>query len=175
MNKERFSFLCSLYFPFFPPPSYLFVVIHKLLPMRDPEGSLLINLSFAMCAPPKKAMKVRYREHELIWGGLSGFILIDSEKIEVFFFNFHLCPRDNITLILKRGSNQSAVAGVPKKWENELNKSHFESFAIFHGQEYSTLSLDVFKPVENNIKFTVRAVYKLDDPWRENMCLDRSP
>ena len=127
MNKERFSFLCSLYFPFFPPPSYLFVVIHKLLQMRDPEGSLLINLSFAMCAPPKKTMKVRYREHELIWGGFSGFILIDSEKIEVFFFNFHLCPRDDITLILKRGSNQSAVAGVPKKWENELNKSHFES------------------------------------------------
>lgn len=39
-----------------------------------------------MCAPLKKAVKVRYREHELIWGGFSGFILIDSEKIEVFFF-----------------------------------------------------------------------------------------
>lgn len=32
--------------------------------------------------------------------------------------------------------------------------------------------LDVFKPVENNIKFTARAVYKLDDPWRENMLLE---
>lgn len=59
---------------------------------------------------------------------------------------------------------------MPKKWENE---NHFESLhAIFHGQEYSTLSLDVFKPVENNIKFTARAVYKLDDPLRENMLLE---
>ena len=30
----------------------------------------------------------------------------------------------------------------------------------------------VFKPFENNIKFTARAVYKLDDPWGENMLLE---
>jgi len=121
-----------------------------------------------MCAHPKKAMKVR--ELALIWGGFSGFILIDSEKIEVFLKNFHWCPRDDITLTLKRGSNPSGVAGVPKKWENE---NHFESLhAIFHGQEYSTRSMDMLKTFENNIKFTARAVYKLDDPWRENMLLE---
>ena len=134
----------------------MWVILYKLL------------RSYAMCAHPKKAMKVRYKEHELIWGGFSDFILTDndSEKIEVFFFKFSLMS----TWWHYRGSNPSAVAGVPKKWENE---NHFESLhAIFHGQEYSTLSLGVFKPVENNIKFTARAVYKLDDPWRENMLLE---
>ena len=54
----------------------MWVILYKLL------------RSYAMCAHPKKAMKVRYREHELIWGGFLDFILTDndSEKIEVFFF-----------------------------------------------------------------------------------------
>ena len=45
-----------------------------------------------MCAHPKKAMKVRYREHELIWGGFSDFMLTDndSEKIEVFFLKIFI-------------------------------------------------------------------------------------